>query len=85
MDENNKLLMGVAFDDEKGAYKVHLAQGSSVKETAFCMNVIIRCLLRDNIIKSADEVLDEVRRYLSDVQWDEVKDDTDNNLGDDER
>lgn len=83
MDENKKLLMGIAYDDEKGTYVVHLAQGSSVKETAFCMNVVIRCFLRDNIIKSADEVLDEIKRYLNDVQWDEVKDDTDNNNGDD--
>lgn len=83
MDENKKLLMGVAYDNENGTYGVHLAQGSSVKETAFCMNVVIRCLLRDNIIKSADEVLDEVKRYLNDVQWNEVKDDTDNNNGDD--
>lgn len=83
MEDNKKLLMGVAYDDEKGIYSVHLAQGSSVNETAFCMNIVIRCLIRDKIISSADEVLTEVKKYLNDVQWNEVKDDTDNNNGDD--
>lgn len=70
---NKKLLLAVAFDDENNVYSVDVPSGSSVPECAFCMTVVIKCLVRDGIIKSADEVLGLIKKYIDDSQYEEVK------------
>lgn len=67
------MLMAVAFDHIKNAYFVDLGKGSNVAETAFAMTVVIKCLLKDNIIKNASEVTDLINKYLSDPQYNEVE------------
>lgn len=67
------MLMAVAFDHVKNAYFVDLGKGSNVAETAFAMTVVIKCLLKDNIIKNASEVTDLISKYLSDPQYNEVE------------
>lgn len=67
------MLMTVAFDHVKNAYFVDLGKGSNVAETAFAMTVVIKCLLKDNIIKNASEVTDLINKYLSDPQYNEVE------------
>ena len=67
------MLMTVAFDHVKNAYFVDLGNGSNVAETAFAMTVVIKCLLKDNIIKNASEVTDLINKYLSDPQYNEVE------------
>ena len=67
------MLMAVAFDHVKNAYFVDLGKGSNVAETAFAMTVVIKCLLKDNIIKNASEVTDLINKYLSDPQYNEVE------------
>lgn len=72
-----KLLLAVACeeaDDGRANYIVDLAQGSSVTETAFCMSVVIRCLVRDGVVKDENEVLNYIKRYLGDSQFAEVSD-----------
>ena len=76
--ENKTMLMAVAFDNERNSYIVDLGKGSNVAETAFAMMVVIKCLLRDNIIKDASEVTDLINKYLNDPQYDEVKDEVEN-------
>ena len=66
-------LLTVSFQQDKNVYSVKLAQGSSVAETAFSMAIVIKCLLKDNIIKSSTEVLDLINKYLTDPQYEEVK------------
>lgn len=74
MDDNEKkLLLAVAFDEANNTYTVDLGKGSSVPETAFVMSVVIRCLLKDGIIKSVDEVTTLITKYLTDSQYDEVQ------------
>lgn len=71
-----KLLLAVAYeegDNGKANYIVDIPKGSTVTETAFCMNVVIRCLVRDGIIKDSKEFIDYVLKYLDDVQHSEVK------------
>lgn len=71
-----KLLLAVAYeegDNGKANYIVDIPKGSTVTETAFCMNVVIRCLVRDGVIKDSKEFIDYVLKYLDDVQYSEVK------------
>ena len=77
-DENKILLMAVAFDQTKNTYSVDLAKGSNVAETAFSMAVVIKCLIRDGIIKDAKDVTDLINKYLDDPQYNEVKKDEQN-------
>lgn len=77
-DENKILLMAVAFDQTKNTYSVDLAKGSNVAETAFSMAVVIKCLIRDGIIKEAKDVTDLINKYLEDPQYNEVKKDEQN-------
>lgn len=77
-DENKILLMAVAFDQTNNTYSVDLAKGSNVAETAFSMAVVIKCLIRDGIIKEARDVTDLINKYLDDPQYNEVKKDEQN-------
>lgn len=77
-DENKILLMAVAFDQTKNTYSVDLAKGSNVAETAFSMAVVIKCLIRDGIIKEAKDVTNLINKYLDDPQYNEVKKDEQN-------
>lgn len=77
-DENKVLLMAVAFDQTNNTYSVDLAKGSNVAETAFSMAVVIKCLIRDGIIKKAKDVTDLINKYLDDPQYNEVKKDEQN-------
>ena len=63
------LTVGITDD---GQYNVQVSGNASVSEVAFCMMVIIKCLDRDEIIKS-DEMLDLINKYLSDPQYEELK------------
>lgn len=75
MENNNdkKILMAVAFSEENNTYIVDIPSGSSVSETAFCMSVVIKCLIRDGIIKDANEVTDLINKYMTDPQYQELK------------
>lgn len=71
-----KLLLAIAYeegDNGKANYIVDIPKGSTVTETAFCVNVVIRCLVRDGVIKNSKEFIDYVLKYLDDVQYSEVK------------
>lgn len=69
---NKKLLLAVAYDEDTNSYSVDVAGGSSVPECAFCMAVVIKCLVRDGVIKSVNEVTDLINKYCTDSQYDEL-------------
>lgn len=71
---NSKILLAVGFNDEANQYTIDIASGSNVAETAFCMTVVIKCLLKDNYIDSPNDVLDLIKKYLDDPQYDEIED-----------
>ena len=71
--DDKKLLLGVAFSDTNNTYTVDIGSGSSVPETAFCISVVIKCLIRDKIIEKSEEILDLVKKYLEDSQYEEVE------------
>ena len=72
--DDRVILMAVAFSESKNSYIVDLAKGSNVAETAFAMSVVIKCLMKDGIIKSPADVTDLIDKYLNDPQYEEVKD-----------
>ena len=72
--DDKVILMAVAFSESKNSYIVDLAKGSNVAETAFAMSVVIKCLIKDGIIKSSADVTDLIDKYLNDPQYEEVKD-----------
>ena len=71
--DDKVILMAVAFSESKNSYIVDLAKGSNVAETAFAMSVVIKCLIKDGIIKSSADVTDLIDKYLNDPQYEEVK------------
>ena len=71
--DDRVILMAVAFSESKNSYIVDLAKGSNVAETAFAMSVVIKCLMKDGIIKSPTDVTDLIDKYLNDPQYEEVK------------
>ena len=76
LPDDKVTLMSVAFSESTCSYIVDLAKGSNVAETAFAMSVVIKCLMKDGIIKSPADVTDLIDKYLNDPQYEEVKDDT---------
>lgn len=74
MEENTpiKKLLSVEFNAESNQYMIELGKGSNVAETAFAMVVVIKCLLRDEIIKSPSDILNLINKYLTEPQYDEI-------------
>ena len=75
MDEqNNKVLMlAVALDTDKNIYSVDIPKGSTINEVAFNMAVVIRCMVKDGVVKDAKEMTDLIIKYSTDSQYEEVK------------
>lgn len=73
-EPNSKVpMLTVSLDIDKNIYQVDVPKGSTVNEIAFNMAVVIRCLLKDNVIKDVTEMTDLVIKYCTDEQYDEVK------------
>lgn len=74
---NEKQILSVSFIEDSGKYKVDIPEGSTVPETVFAFAVVVKCLLRDGIIKSEDDIYTLLKRYLSDPQFEELKEEED--------
>lgn len=73
-EPNSKVsMLTVSLDIDKNIYQVDVPKGSTINEIAFNMAVVIRCLLKDNVIKNVTEMTDLVIKYCTDGQYDEVK------------
>lgn len=73
-EPNSKVpMLTVSLDIDKNIYQVDVPKGSTINEIAFNMAVVIRCLLKDKVIKDVAEMTDLVIKYCTDGQYDEVK------------
>jgi hypothetical protein len=72
--DNLKNLLTVTFDDISGKYNVSISQGSTVEETIFAMSVVIKCFVRDGVVEKPEELVELLKKYLSDPQYEEVDD-----------
>ena len=75
MKKNEITLLAVKYDQDNDIYNVQIPKGSNVAETAFCMTVVVKCLLRDKVIDKPEVVTDLINKYCTDPQYNEVKND----------
>ena len=73
--ENDKrLIIAISFDENKGTYEVKLPAGSNLAEAAFGISAFIKCLVRDKVIKTPTDFIEQIRKYTFDVQYKELED-----------
>lgn len=72
----NNLLV-VSFDDETNRYSIEIPKGSSVPETVFSFAIVVKCWLRDGVIKETNDIFKMLEKYVNDPQYEEVKEDED--------
>lgn len=75
MKDNIVTLLSVSYDKDTDRYSVKVPAGSNVAETAFCMTVVAKCLVRDKVIENVDVLLNYIKKYCEDPQYDELKKD----------
>lgn len=68
-----KNILSISTDEETGSYQIRIPEGSNVAETMFAISAMIRCLVRDKVIEDAKMATDMLQKYLTDSQYDEVK------------
>lgn len=73
--EVDKNIISISVNPENGEYKINIAEGSNVAETMFAVSAMIKCFVRDGIIENAEIATKLLIKYLTDSQYDEVKND----------
>lgn len=73
--EVDKNLISISVNPENGEYKINIAEGSNVAETMFAVSAMIKCFVRDGVIENAETATKLLVKYLTDSQYDEVKND----------
>lgn len=68
-----KTVLKVTTDLNGTTYDVSADEGSSVNEMAFAVMVVMRALIKTGNIKDAKEFMDLVNKYLTDVQYEEIR------------
>ena len=68
-----KTILSISTDSDTGEYNISVAEGSNVPETMFAVSAMIRCFVRDGIIENVEVATDMLKKYLTDSQYDEVK------------
>lgn len=73
MNDKNKIILEISFNEEIGNYNIRVGSGMSVNECVFAISAFMRCLVRDNVVEGKQILLDLLSRYLNDPQFDELK------------
>ena len=68
-------IISISVNPENSEYKINIAEGSNVAETMFAVSAMIKCFVRDGIIENAEIATKLLIKYLTDSQYDEVKND----------
>lgn len=68
-----KTILAISTNDETGYYDISVSEGSNVAETMFAVSAMIRCFVRDGVIEDAKIATDMLQKYLTDSQYEEVK------------
>ena len=72
-----KNILSISVNDETGDYGIAVAEGSNVAETMFAISAMIRCFVRDKVIENSKIATDMLQKYLTDPQYEEVKENDD--------
>lgn len=79
MDEKDQdtrqLILAIGFNHTQNNYEINIPQGSNLNEVAFGISAMIKCLLRDAVLKEPQEFLELIVRYLTDPQYNELEGD----------
>lgn len=70
----NKIVLLIRLSEDGKQYDIKCDEGVSVNEMMFGVAAAIRCMVRDNVIKTHEVATDMINRYLTDEQFAEVKD-----------
>lgn len=76
-EDDKRLIITISFNETTGSYEVKLPQGSNLAEAAFGIAAFIKCLVRDKIIKEPSEFIEQIQKYVYDVQYKELENDKD--------
>lgn len=72
--ENNNEKVILKISENENRYNVQIPEGLSIPEVLFGVSIVIRCLNRDGYLKTIDEGIEMIKRYCTDEQFAEVKD-----------
>lgn len=75
MNDNEKLIFAVGFDEVTGEYKVNIPAGTTINEVVFAFSVVTKCLVRDGIVENREVITEMLQRYLTDPQYEELEED----------
>ena len=75
--DDKRLIITISFNETTGSYEVKLPQGSNLAEAAFGIAAFVKCLVRDKIIKEPSEFIEQIQKYVYDVQYKELENDKD--------
>ena len=72
MENNEKVILKISENENR--YNVQIPEGLSIPEVLFGVSIVVRCLHRDGYLKTIDEGIEMIKRYCTDEQFAEVKD-----------
>lgn len=71
--DTKHLIVAIGFNESKNVYEVNIPQGSNVPEVAFGIAAMVKCLVRDKVIKKPKEFIDMIKKYVYDPQYGEIE------------
>lgn len=76
-ETNDKLILRIGFDNVSNKYSAQIPEGMSLNEVVFGFAALVRCLVRDGIIDDHKVIYDLLTKYLTESQYEEVKENGD--------
>ena len=67
-------ILKVSLNTDTGTYNIQLPEGSSVNETVFAMTAVLKVFIREGHLNSCKDALSMVKKYMTDPQYVELKD-----------
>ena len=67
-------ILKVSLNTDTGTYNIQLPEGSSVNETVFAMTAVLKVFIREGHLSSCKDALSMVKKYMTDPQYVELKD-----------
>lgn len=66
-------ILKMTLDKNTGVYNFSVPPGGNLNECFFAISAFIRCLQREGYLESKEAGLEQIKKYLEDSQYDELK------------
>ena len=66
-------ILKMTLNKDTGMYNFKVPAGGNLSECFFAIAAFVRSLARDNYIESKEAGLEQIKKYLEDPQYDELK------------